>query len=71
MTVPMRTLWSVALLDEQEKMVGSVLITEFNSREELDKWLEIEPYVTGKVWEKIEVSPCRVGPSFVGLVAAK
>lgn len=64
-------LYGVALLDEQDRMIGSVLITEFNSREELDEWLQTEPYVTGKVWEKIEVRTCKVGPSFAGLVAAK
>lgn len=58
-------LYGVALLDEQDRMIGSVLITEFDSREELGKWLEIEPYVTGKVWERIDVRPCKVGPSFI------
>jgi len=64
-------LYGVALLSEEEKMIGSVLITEFDSREELDKWLAVEPYVVGGVWERIEVRSCRVGPSFVGMVLAK
>ena len=25
----------------------------------------VEPYVTGKVWEKIEIKPCKVGPMFL------
>ena len=54
-----------ALLDDDGKMIGSVIICEFNDRAELDAWLAVEPYVTGKVWEKIEVCPCKVGPSFV------
>ncbi len=58
-------LYGVALLDDNEKMIGSVLITEFESRAKLDEWLEIEPYVTGKVWDRVEVRQCRVGPSFV------
>jgi hypothetical protein len=29
--------------------------------------LQTEPYVTGGVWQSIDVEPCRVGPSFVGL----
>src|SRR4051812_38692256 len=57
-------LYGVVLLDDDAKMRGSVLIVDFPSREELDDWLKIEPYVTGKVWEKIEVIPCKVGPSF-------
>ena len=57
----------VALLDETEKMVGSVLLVDFANRAELDAWLAVEPYVVGKVWESIEVSMCKVGPSFQSL----
>lgn len=59
-----KALYGVALLDEKGDMRGSVYIMDFPSREELDKWLETEPYVVNKVWEKIEVIPCKVGPSF-------
>ena len=59
-----KALYGVALLNEEGQMNGSVYIVDFPSREELDVWLKTEPYVTGKVWEKIEVIPCRVGPSF-------
>lgn len=58
-------LYGVALLNDAGKMIGSVMVCEFASREELDAWLEKEPYVTGDVWKRIEVMPCRVGPSFV------
>ncbi|MBX9669300.1 MAG: YciI family protein [Candidatus Obscuribacterales bacterium] len=64
-------LYGAAILDEQEKMIGSVLICEFESRQQLDKWLEIEPYVKGDVWKKVEVKSCRVGPSFAGLKPQK
>jgi uncharacterized protein YciI len=62
-----RHLYGVAILDEAGNMIGSVLIVEYPSRAELDQWLEAEPYVTGRVWEKVEVQPCRVGPSFQSL----
>jgi uncharacterized protein YciI len=45
-------------------MTGSVLICQFDSRADLDKWLEHEPYVTGNVWHKIDVQLYLVGPSF-------
>ena len=54
-----------ALLDENNNMIGSILICEFDSRNDLNKWLEIEPYVTGGVWKNIEILPYRVGPSFL------
>ncbi len=50
---------------EDEKMVGSTLFVDFPSREELDKWLENEPYVKNGVWdmEKIQILPIKVLPS--------
>jgi uncharacterized protein YciI len=60
-------LYGGALLDEQEKMIGSVLVLDFPTRQELDAWLKIEPYVLGDVWRRIDVQPFRVGPSFTGL----
>lgn len=59
-------LLGVALL-EDEKMIGSMLVVDFPSREDVEKWLAIEPYVTGEVWKKIEITPCKVGPSFTHL----
>ncbi len=52
---------AAAILDDDGKMIGSMLILEFPSRTELDAWLETEPYVTGDVWREIEISPVRVG----------
>jgi uncharacterized protein YciI len=57
-----------ALLDDAGKMRGSVMIVEYPSRKEVDDWLAREPYVTGGVWKKVEVIPCKIGPSFEHLV---
>ena len=43
------------LLDDEGKMKGSALVMEFDSREELDKYLASEPYLTEHVWEKVDV----------------
>lgn len=48
------------LLDEEGKMKGSMLVMEFESRQELDAYLANEPYVQEHVWEKIEVEPINV-----------
>ena len=48
------------LLDESGKMKGSLLVTEFKDREELDAYMAKEPYVVEKVWEKIEVERLNV-----------
>ena len=47
--------WGGAILDDRDMMIGSVVIYEFDSREELDKMLETEPYIVGGVWEKVRV----------------
>ncbi|MBV9730245.1 MAG: hypothetical protein JO309_12745, partial [Pseudonocardiales bacterium] len=44
-----KMLFATAILDDDNKMIGSMLVLEFRSRAELDAWLEIEPYVTGDV----------------------
>ena len=35
-------------------------MADFPSREELDAWLDHDPYVTGGVWQQVEVAPFRV-----------
>ncbi len=54
-----------ALLDDNGKMIGSTMVLEFPDRKAVDAWLEIEPYVTGKVWEKIQVLPYKIAPLFI------
>ncbi len=49
-----------AILDDAGEMIGSMTIVDLASREEVDRWLAADPYVTGKVWERIEVHPMRV-----------
>ena len=49
-----------AILDDDGNMHGSVLLVEFPSRDELDAWLDNDPYMTGGVWQQIEVVPFRV-----------
>lgn len=56
--------YGVAILDDTGKMTGSVMVMEYPDRNALDEWLKQEPYVTGKVWGKIDIMACRVGPTF-------
>lgn len=58
-------LFGVALQNDIGTLIGSVLLVEFDDRAQLDRWLEVEPYVTGDVWKQIEISPCIIGPSFI------
>jgi uncharacterized protein len=51
-----------AILDDAGKMIGSTLHVEFPTRAELDAQLKQDPYVAGKVWEKIDVRQARLVP---------
>ena len=48
------------MLDEAGKPKGSVLILEFDNREQVDAYLANEPYVIEKVWEDVKVEPLNV-----------
>jgi uncharacterized protein len=65
-----KILMGVAITDDNGKMIGSVVITNFPSRAEFDDWLMHEPYMMGKVWDSnnITVLGADVSPSFTDLV---
>ena len=48
------------LLDDAGNLKGSVLVMEFQSREELDEYLANEIYVKEHVWERITVERMNV-----------
>lgn len=49
-----------ALLNDAGDMIGSVSIVDFPDRAALDHWLATDPYVTGNVWQQIDVKPFRL-----------
>jgi len=49
-----------SMKDDHGRIVGSVAIVEFPSREALDAWLVSEPYVTRGVWRHIDIIPFEV-----------
>lgn len=65
-----RMLFGTAILDDGGRMIGSMLVLDFPGRDELDGWYAVEPYVTGNVWERVDIRPCAVGPSFLGMTAS-
>ncbi|MDQ0257776.1 uncharacterized protein YciI [Evansella vedderi] len=60
-------LYGGALLDEDGKMIGSIMVVDYPTREALDEWLKVEPYVVGNVWQRIDVQPFKVAPIFMKL----
>ncbi len=56
-------LYAAGILDDDGKMIGSMIVCDFPSRDELEgQWLKEEPYVTGDVWKKIDVNRAQVAP---------
>ena len=53
-------IWGGAILDDARNMIGSVVVYEYNNREELDNMLSNEPYVTGNVWQQIVIRPFKL-----------
>ncbi len=49
-----------ALLNNHGQMIGSVMIVQFETPEALQEWLNDDPYITGKVWDRIEIKPFKV-----------
>ncbi len=49
-----------AKLDADGKMRGSMLIVNLQDEMAVEQWLAADPYVVGKVWDKIEVLPFKV-----------
>jgi uncharacterized protein YciI len=60
-----KLLYAAAMLDDEGKMTGSTMIVDFESRDAIDEYLKTEPYVTGNVWQKIDVTPCKIPPVFL------
>ena len=53
-------LFGGAILDENGKMTGSMIVYEFPDRQALEEMLKNEPYFTEGVWEKTEIKPFRL-----------
>jgi uncharacterized protein YciI len=55
-------LYAAGILSDDAKMIGSMIICDFPSRDELEQWLKVEPYVVGDVWKQINVNRAQVAP---------
>ena len=51
-----------AILDDNGNMIGSTLHLDFADRATLDRSLQNDPYVAGKVWDRIDVRQVRLVP---------
>ena len=60
-----KCLYAAQLVDDNEKMIGSVMIFDYPTRGDLDDMLKSEPYTLNKVWETVDIVRCNVAPKFL------
>lgn len=53
-------LFGGAILSDEGQMIGSMVVYEFPDRAAMDSRMSDEPYIVGKVWEKVEIKPYRL-----------
>lgn len=55
---------SACALIEDDVMVGSSVVTNFDTEDDFNDWLENEPYAKGGVWdmEEIQIVPIKIMP---------
>jgi len=49
-----------AILDDAGRMIGSVMVLQFETDEELEAYKQHEPYITQKIWETVDIKPFKV-----------
>jgi len=49
-----------AILNDDSKMIGSVMVMQFETEEGLEAWKQGEIYITAKIWESVDIKPFRV-----------
>lgn len=49
-----------AKLNENGNMFGSMLIVDLPDKEAVQAWVAIDPYITGNVWETVEITPFKI-----------
>lgn len=56
-------LYASAILDDNGKMIGSLIVCDFESKQAMQaEWLDREPYIIGGVWRTINIERAQVAP---------
>ncbi|QJW89212.1 hypothetical protein HNV11_07300 [Spirosoma taeanense] len=48
-----------ALLDSEGRMIGSMLILDLDTEDQLTEYLQTDPYIVQGVWDRIDAKPFR------------
>jgi hypothetical protein len=58
-----RVVLGAGILDDAGMVRGSLVVVDYPNRDEVDAYLAHEPFVTERVWDRVEVHPLRL-PDF-------
>ena len=53
---------AAAMLNNDGQMCGSIMLMQFETREQFDQYLAAEAYVVKKVWGEIDIKEVKVAP---------
>jgi uncharacterized protein len=56
--------FATALLDDDERMIGSVMVVDLPTRQDVERWLQDEPYQANDIWRQVDITRGRIGPWF-------
>jgi len=59
-----KALMAGAMLNDDGKMIGSIIFFQM-TQAQMDEYLETEPYIAQKVWEKIDLREVKIPPIFL------
>jgi hypothetical protein len=61
-------IFAAAMLNGEGQMNGSMMVVDFPDIESVKEWLDKEAYITGDVWQNVQIIPCQVAPAFTHLI---
>lgn len=58
-----------AMVNEAGQMTGSIIVTNFATRAEAESWLDADPYIAQKVWNRdaCQLIETKTAPAFAGV----
>lgn len=61
LVVQKKVLYGIGLVNESQQLIGSVMLFDVSSRDELDAILKEEVYITAGVWDKVVIELATIG----------
>ena len=61
-----KKIYGAGILNEKGEMCGSIIVGNFETREDLDEYLSQEPYKNSNVWKTLDVYELQPGPRYMG-----